>query len=182
MPLNPITPLLWKTRSLSGNIGSPEGIKPGNGWGTGRQRDDLLNSSVRPNGNASVPKGNPSVPAARPYYFTEFERIEDKDGNPTKFVKAEGVSHGEQDYVWEVQEDLENKRVWCHCNCPDFTYRFEVIDAGSGFSGIRNSNGAYPVKTNPNGVPSLCKHLESVLQDPQFDQAEREYQDEQRGF
>lgn len=178
MPLNPITPLIWGIRSLSGNTGSPKGIKPGNGWGTGRPRDEVVSSSVRPQGNSSVPRGLPSDPATRAYMFTEFKRIPDKDGNPSPYVKASGISFGEREYNWEVQENLDNHRIWCHCDCPDFTYRFEVVDAGSGFSGVRNSNGAYPVKTNPNGVPSVCKHLESVLQDDMFDNAEKEYEEE----
>lgn len=178
MPLNPITPLLWATRSLSGNTGSPEGIKQGHGWGTGRPRDEVLASSVRPNGNASVPAGNPSNPPVRPYRITSAERIRDKEGNPTKFLKVDAEAFGENTYSMEVQEDLENHRIWCHCDCPDFQYRFEVIDAGSGFSGIRNSNGAYPVKTNPNGIPSLCKHLNHLLQDPMFDFEERDYKEE----
>lgn len=178
MPLNPITPALWTIRALSGNTGSPEGLKPGSGFGTGRPRDEVLSSSVRPNGNAAVPAGNPSNPPVRPYRISSAERLEDKDGNPTRFFKVDATAFGENAYDIEVQEDLATKRIWCHCTCPDFQYRFEVIDAGSGFSGIRNSNGAYPIKTNPQGIPSLCKHLDHFLQDPIFDQAEREYKEE----
>lgn len=178
--MNPVSPLIWKIRSLSGNTGSPRGLKPGNGFGTGRGRDDIIRSSVRPQGNASVPRGFPSNPQERPYQFYEFKRMTDNNGNPTRYLKAEGMSQGEEQYNWEIQENLDDKRIWCHCDCPDFTYRFEVIDAGSGFSGVRNSNGAYPIKTNPNGIPSVCKHLEQVLQDPRFDAAEQEYQEEKK--
>lgn len=180
MPLNPITPALWTIRSLSGNTGSPQGLKPGSGFGTGRPRDQVLASSVRPQGNASVPTGAPSNPPARPYAIMSAERLEDREGNPTRFFKVDAQAFGEGTYPMEVQEDLETKRIWCHCDCEDFTYRFEVVDAGSGFSGVRNSNGAYPIKTNPNGVPSVCKHLDALLRDSVFDEAEREYQNERR--
>lgn len=178
MPLNPVTQPLWKIRSLSGNTGSPQGLKPGSGFGTGRPRDEVMTSSVRPNGNSSVPAGNPSNPPARPYRIIDAERILDKEGNPTRFFKVDAQAFGENTYGMEVQEDLATKRIWCHCGCDDFTYRFEVIDAGSGFSGVRNSNGAYPIKTNPNGIPSVCKHLAQLLQDPIFDKAEDEYKNE----
>lgn len=176
--MNPVSPLIWTIRSLSGNTGSPRGLKPGNGFGTGRGRDDILRSSVRPQGNASVPRGFPSHPQERPYHITRAERIPDKEGNPTKFFKVDAEAFGENTYPMEVQENLADKRIWCHCDCDDFTYRFEVIDAGSGFSGVRNSNGAYPIKTNPNGIPSVCKHLAQLLQDPIFDKAEDEYKNE----
>ena len=174
-----ISPLLWLARSLSGNVGSTEGLTD-SGVGRGKPREELVSSSVRPQGNSSVPRGRPSNPQTRPYQFYTFERVRDKYGRPTRFLKASGIAYGERVYEWEVQEDLETKKIWCHCDCPDFTYRFEVVDAGSGFSGIRNSNGAYPEKTNPNGVPSLCKHLIQILKDPRFDEAEREYQEEKR--
>ena len=178
MPLNPITPLLWTIRSNSGNTGSPNGLKPGNGWGSGRPRDEVLSSSVRPGGNASVPAGNPSNPPMRPYRINSAERLKDKEGNPTRYLKVDATAYGEDMYNMEVQEDLATHRIWCHCDCPDYTFRFEVVDAGSGFSGVRNSNGAYPIKTNPNGVPSLCKHLDHFLRDPIFDYEEQSYKEE----
>lgn len=178
MPLNPISPLLWTVRSNSGNTGSPSGLKPGNGWGSGRPRDEVLSSSVRPGGSASVPAGNPSNPPMRPYRINSAERLKDNEGNPTRYLKVDATAYGEEMYDMEVQEDLATKRIWCHCNCPDYTFRFEVVDAGSGFSGVRDSNGAYPIKTNPNGIPSLCKHLDHFLRDPIFDYEEQSYKEE----
>ena len=134
-------------------------------------RDQAIVSSVRPQGNAAVPAGRASNPASRPYVINNLEQL----GDDGRFLKVDALAYGEGTYPMELQEDLASGKVWMHCGCPDFTYRFEVIDTQDGYSSIRNSNGAYPVKTNPNGVVSACKHLRSLLSDPQVMNAEREW-------
>lgn len=143
----------------------------------GKSRKDLVRYSVRPNGNSMVPDGNPSNPATRPYVILSAENEKDREGNDTRFLKVDALAYGERTYPMEVQEDLDTGKVWCHCGCPDFVYRFEVTDTNNGFSSIQSSNGAYPDKTNPMGVSSLCKHLESLLQDPMFEMAEEEWKE-----
>lgn len=56
----------------------------------------------------------------------------------------------------------ENK-VWVRCNCEYFMYHCEVADAETDNATIHYSNGKFPVKTNPQGIPHLCKHLISAL-------------------
>lgn len=134
-------------------------------------RDKAIISSVRPQGSMAVPAGRPSSPATRPYVIEKMEKL----GDDERFLKVSGLSFGEEPYPFEIQEDLATHKIWCHCGCPDTTYRFEVVNAQNGFSSVRNSNGAFPVKTNPSGVPSVCKHIEQVLSNPVFNQAELDY-------
>lgn len=134
-------------------------------------RDKAIISSVRPQGSMAVPAGRPSSPATRPYVIEQMEKL----GDDERFLKVNAIAFGEEPYPMELQEDLETGKCWMHCGCPDFTYRFEVVDTQDGYSSIRNSNGAFPVKTNPSGVGSSCKHLRSLLSDPQVMNAEREW-------
>lgn len=174
------SPLMLAARGLLASRGVNTGpVEGSSGYQHTRQgtpRRELLASSVRPQGNASVPRGNPSSPTTRPYSVTNAELLRDKSRHILPFLKVDALAFGDMTYNMEVQEDLRSGKTWCHCSCPDFTFRWEVVDTGDGFSSIRQSNGAFPVETNPNGVPSLCKHLVSLLSDPLFDKAERDWQ------
>lgn len=48
------------------------------------------------------------------------------------------------------------------CTCKDFKYRWERALADKGSAKIIRSNGERALKTNPNDVASLCKHVYSA--------------------
>lgn len=52
-----------------------------------------------------------------------------------------------------------DSRVWVSCDCEYFLYHCEVADAEDDSSKVIYSNGKAPIKTNPNHIPHLCKHL-----------------------
>ncbi len=60
-------------------------------------------------------------------------------------------------------DDIRKLNCEVSCDCEDFRYRMEVANKRHGASRIIHSNGAQPVKTNPNRNPGLCKHLLACL-------------------
>lgn len=49
------------------------------------------------------------------------------------------------------------------CSCGNFLFQWEVSNAYRGISDIVYSNGDFPIVTNPNLKPGVCKHLLKCL-------------------
>lgn len=54
-------------------------------------------------------------------------------------------------------------KVWVHCGCEDFVYRWEYALAQQGASSIINGNGEPAVTRNPANIPGACLHVYKVL-------------------
>lgn len=53
--------------------------------------------------------------------------------------------------------------IKCACSCGNWLFQWETAGAYRGYSDIIYSNGDYPIETNPNLKPGVCKHLFKCL-------------------
>lgn len=82
-------------------------------------------------------------------------RVKERKSGAIEFVFSSKHTDGIRRVIFRISK---NRKTWVHCSCPYFTYYLEYALHFYKASAIVNSNGMYPVITNPAMRPYLCKH------------------------
>ena len=107
------------------------------------------------------------VERARSVNVRKMQAVERKDDDGDKYREVKAVCIGDtKPRLVEFRfygPRTRKAEIWVSCPCEWFLYHCEVATKRKGSTDIIFSNGARPKITNPNSIPTICKHALSAL-------------------